>query len=120
MVGEDQSTDGITSDKLYGIDLSDEGKMSFAVDTEATKPPLLERTGLDLDEAGSAATNYTVVTRLYPQADTTNTSDTTLTFEFGASDIRETPRHIHLLSRSMWLLITRSIQEQPAGISATK
>ena len=29
MVGEDQSTDGITSDKLYGIDLSDEGKMSF-------------------------------------------------------------------------------------------
>ena len=94
MVGEDQSTDGITSDKLYGIDLSDEGKMSFAVDTEATKPPLLERTGLDLDEAGSAATNYTVVTRLYPQADTTNTSDTTLTFEFGASDIpRDTPTY---------------------------
>ena len=45
MVGEDQSTDGITSDKLYGIDLSDEGKMSFAVDTEATKPPLLEQQG---------------------------------------------------------------------------
>ena len=68
--------------------------MSFAVDTEATKPPLLERTGLDLDEAGSAATNYTVVTRLYPQADTTNTSDTTLTFEFGASDIpRDTPTY---------------------------
>ena len=60
--------------------------MSFS-DAEATKPPLLERTGIDLDEAGSAATNYTVVTRLYPQADTKNNSDTTLTFEFGASDI---------------------------------
>jgi hypothetical protein len=94
MVGEDQSTDGITSDKLYGIDLADEGKMSFPVDAEATKPPLLERTGIDLDEAGSAATNYTVVTRLYPQADTRNNSDTTLTFQFGASDIpRDTPTY---------------------------
>ena len=94
MVGEDQSTDGITSDKLYGIDLADDGKMSFPVDAEATKPPLLERTGIDLDEAGSAATNYTVVTRLYPQADTKNNSDTTLTFEFGASDIpRDTPTY---------------------------
>ena len=92
MVGEDNSSDGITSDKLYGVDLSDEGKLAFQLDAEATKPPLLERTGLDLDEAGSAATNYTVVTRLYPQADTTNTADTTLTFQFGASDLpRNTP-----------------------------
>ena len=99
MVGEDQSTDGITSDKLYGVDLADEGKMSFALDSEATKPPLLERTGLDLDETGSAATNYTVVTRLYPQADTTNTSDTTLTFQFGASDIpRDTPTYASSVS----------------------
>ena len=92
MVGEDNSSDGITSDKLYGVDLSDEGKLAFQLDAEATKPPLLERTGLDLDEAGSAATNYTVVTRLYPQADTTNTADTSLTFQFGASDLpRNTP-----------------------------
>ena len=48
--------------------------------------------GIDLDEAGSAATNYMVVNRIYPQADTTNTQDTTLTFQFGASDIpRATP-----------------------------
>ena len=37
------------------VDLSDEGKLTFQMDAEATKPPLLERTGLDLDEAGSAA-----------------------------------------------------------------
>ena len=94
MVGEDNSTDGISSDKLYGVDLADEGKLSFQLDTEATKDPLLERIGLDLDEAGSAVTNYMVVTRLYPQADTKNTSDTTLTFNFGASDIpRATPTY---------------------------
>ena len=94
MVGEDNTADGITSDKLYAVDLSDEGKLTFQLDAEATKPPLLERTGLDLDEAGSAATNYTVVTRLYPQADTINSSNTTLTFQFGASDIpRNTPTY---------------------------
>ena len=94
MVGEDKSADGITSDKLYAVDLSDEGKLTFQLDAEATKPPLLERTGLDLDETGSAATNYTVVTRLYPQADTINSSNTNLTFQFGASDIpRNTPTY---------------------------
>lgn len=94
MVGEDNSTDGLSSDKLYGVDLADEGKLTFQLDTEATKPPLLERVGLDLDEAGSAVTNYMVVTRLYPQADTKNTSDTTLSFNFGASDIpRATPTY---------------------------
>jgi len=94
MVGEDNTTDGITSDKIYGVDLADEGKIAFQLDTEATKAPLLERTGLDLDEAGSAASNYVVVTRLFPQADTINTSDTTLTFQFGASDIpRNTPTY---------------------------
>lgn len=94
MVGEDQSTDGLTSDKLFAIDLSDEGKLTFQIDTEATKAPLLERTGLDLDEAGSNASDYVVVTRLYPQMDTTNSSDTTINFEFGASDIpRSTPTY---------------------------
>jgi hypothetical protein len=92
MVGEDQSSDGITSDKMYGIDLSDTGQMAFQLDVEATKPPYLERTGIDLDEGGLAARQYMVVTRLYPQCDTINTADTTLTFEFGASDIpRATP-----------------------------
>jgi hypothetical protein len=94
MVGEDVTADGITSDKMYGVDLADEGKIGFQLDTEATKPPFLERTGIDLDEAGSAASNYVVVTRLYPQADTINTSDTPLTFNFGASEIpRDTPTY---------------------------
>ena len=90
MVGEDQTTDGITSDKLYGLDLADTGQLAYELDTETTKYPYLERTGIDLDETGSAARQYVVVTRLYPQADTINSSDTTMTFEFGASDILAT------------------------------
>jgi hypothetical protein len=94
MVGEDNSTDGLSSDKLYGVDLADEGKLSFQLDDEATKYPLLERIGVDLDEGGSAATNYMVVTKMYPQANTLNTADTNLTFNFGASDIpRATPSY---------------------------
>ena len=87
MVGESLSADGITSDKLYGLDLSDTGQLGFELDAEATKPVYLERTGLDLDEAGTAARQYVVVTRLYPQCDTINPTDSELQFEFGASDI---------------------------------
>jgi hypothetical protein len=87
MVGETLTADGITSDKLYGLDLSDTGQLGFQLDTEATKPVYLERTGLDLDEAGSAARQYVVVTRLYPQCATINPTDSDIQFEFGASDI---------------------------------
>ena len=48
------------------------GPADIYVHDGTTKPPLLECTGLDLDETGSAATNFTVVTRLYPKADTIN------------------------------------------------
>jgi hypothetical protein len=85
-VGEDNTADGLTSDKLYALDLADEGRLSFQLDTEATKPAVLERVGLDLDEAGSAASSYVVVNRIFPQADTKNESKT-LQFRFGASDI---------------------------------
>jgi len=94
MVGESLSADGITSDKLYGIDVSDAGQIAFDLDTQATKPVYLERTGLDLDEAGLGASQYVVCTRIYPQADTVNTNDTTMNFQFGASDIpRSTPTY---------------------------
>lgn len=86
MVGEDNSSDGITSDKLYVLDLADEGSIGFPMDTEANKAPFLERQGLDLDEAGLPLSGYKVITRLYPQAGTSNT-DKVVTFTFGATDI---------------------------------
>jgi hypothetical protein len=94
MVGEDITADGITSDKLYAIDLSDEGSVAFQIDTEATKPALVERTGIDLDETGTDLSGYKVITAMYPQADTTNTANTQLTVSFGAADLpRNTPTY---------------------------
>lgn len=87
MVGKDNASDGITSDKIYGLDLSDEGSISFQLDTEATKRAIVERIGIDLDETKRGIRGYKVISRLYPQADTQNTNNTNLTFEFGASDI---------------------------------
>lgn len=94
MVGEDNSSDGISSDKLYALDLSDEGSLAFQLDAEATKAALFERIGIDLDETGTDLSGYKVITAMYPQANTANASDTTLSVTFGASDIpRDTPTY---------------------------
>jgi len=87
MVGNIDTANGITSSKLYGLDLSDEGSMAFNVDTEATKPPFVERIGIDLDEIREPLDGYKVVTRMLPQVATRNSTNTTLTVEFGASDL---------------------------------
>jgi hypothetical protein len=86
MVGEDSTADGITSDKLYALDLSDTGRIAFQLDTEAIKPASVERVGIDLDETKVPLSGYKVVNAIYPQATTTN-SDKNITFTFGASDI---------------------------------
>ena len=87
MVGNIDTANGISSSKLYGLDLSDEGSMAFNVDTEATKPPFVERIGIDLDEIREPLDGYKVVTRMLPQVATRNSTNTTLTVEFGASDL---------------------------------
>ena len=51
------------------------------------KRAIVERVGIDLDETQRGIRGYKVINRLYPQADTKNSNNTTLTFEFGASDI---------------------------------
>jgi hypothetical protein len=84
-VGEDSSLDGITSDKLYGLDLSDSGSLSFDLDTEANKSPYLEREGIDLDEM-SPLSGYKVITKIFPQVDTSN-PDKQFVFTFGSSDL---------------------------------
>ena len=86
MVGEAVSDDGITSDKVYGLDTADNGKMTFEIDAEATKGITLERIGIDLDEV-SDVVGYKVITVIYPQMNTDNSELTNVTVEFGASDI---------------------------------
>ena len=87
MVGNSDSGNSLSSAKIYGLDLADDGSIAFNVDTEATKPPFVERTGLDLDEINQPIDGYKVITRMLPQIFTKNTSNTNITIEFGASDI---------------------------------
>jgi hypothetical protein len=87
MIGESDTTDGITSAKVYGLDTADNGRMTFEIDAEATKPVLLERIGMDMDEIRERISGYKVVNAIYPQIQTQNTQLTNVTFEFGASDI---------------------------------
>ena len=86
-VGPSSSANGITSNKLYVMDLSDDGQVSFSYDTEANKPAILERVGIDLDEAQNELRGYKNISRIYPPAMTKNTDDTTLSFQFGAADV---------------------------------
>jgi hypothetical protein len=89
-VGQSSSLDGITTDKLYGLDLSDSGKLSFPLDAQANKNPYLERTGIDLDEM-SPLSGYKVISKIVPQVDTQN-SNKEFNFTFGSSDlIGDTP-----------------------------
>lgn len=87
MVGASDSDNSLSSDKLYGLDLADDGQMGFNVDTEATKAPFVERVGLDLDEVNQPIDGYKVITRMLPQIFTKNVNDTTINVQFGASDI---------------------------------
>jgi len=84
-VGESNSTDGLATDKLYGLDLSDSGSLAFPLDVTANKSPFLERVGVDLDEL-SPLSGYKVINKIFPQIDTQN-ADKTFTFTFGASDL---------------------------------
>ena len=95
MVGGSDTSNNITTEKIYALDGADEGSsVAFDVDTEATKPPFVERVGLDLDEIGTGLDGYKVITRILPQISTENTDNTTITFQFGASDIpNKTPTY---------------------------
>ena len=73
MVGNSDSDNSLSSAKIYGLDLADDGSIAFNVDTEATKPPFVERTGLDLDEINQPIDGYKVITRMLPQIFTKNT-----------------------------------------------
>jgi hypothetical protein len=87
MVGNQDTANGIASSKLWALDLADEGSVAFNIDSTATKEPSLERVGIDIDEIRQPLDGYKVITRMLPQISTQNTQNTTVSFEFGASDI---------------------------------
>jgi hypothetical protein len=86
-VGESNTPDGITSNKLYGLDMPDTGTLlSYNFDGEANKGPYLERVGIDLDEVTSVS-RYKIISKIYPQIET-DSSNKQFNFTFGAADLQ--------------------------------
>lgn len=100
MVGDRSTAHNLPYEKMYALDLPDEGSsIAFAIDENATKPPIFERIGLDLDEMKQSIDGYKVITRILPQLSTLNTDNTTFNFQFGASDIpNQTPTYGSVVS----------------------
>ena len=82
---EDNLT-GVPLSTMYGLDLQDLGSLTQGTDTKVSKPAFLERTGIDLDEQGTALSGYKVINTFYPQMNTPN-SNGNFEFTFGAADI---------------------------------
>jgi hypothetical protein len=84
-VGDVSATYGLST-SLYGFDAYGKGStVTAAVDTAATAPRFLERTGIDLDEVGADLRGYKTVSSVYPQA-RLDAGAAPLMFTFGAAD----------------------------------
>jgi hypothetical protein len=84
MVGDVNSTDGLSL-SLYALDEQGPGSfVNYPVDTVATGPVLLERQGLDMDEV-SDLRGYKVISSVYHQA-RLETDAEPLSFRFGSAD----------------------------------
>lgn len=76
---------GLTQDRLLGLDLVTRGRLDKEVCTETVKPSLVERIGIDLDESGTPLPAYKVIHTLYPQLGIDGAEG--VEFQFGACDV---------------------------------
>ena len=76
---------GVSNSRVYGIDLVNTGSLAQPVDTNVYTGMLLERVGMDLDDAGIPLNGYKVISKIYPQISTPN-SNGNFEFTFGAAD----------------------------------
>lgn len=74
----------ISTNRLLGIDLVDKGFLTKGIVQEIITDAVLERTGIDLDEAQIPLSGYKLINRIYPQVTTVN-PDPEILFQFGAS-----------------------------------
>lgn len=63
-------TNLITQNRLLAYDFYSRGLLAFPYLAEASMPPTLQRTGLDLDQIGADITTAKLVRRLYPFVET--------------------------------------------------
>jgi hypothetical protein len=87
-VGE---TSGPLTARVYARDLYGDGSvLTSDVDTVATRPGLLIREGMDLDELDADLRGYKIILGIYPQG-RLDPSAAPLTFTFGATDYPNVP-----------------------------
>lgn len=75
------SGNGLTASRLYGYETNSNGILPYSVSSEANKPSLVERVGIDLDETGEEIRAYKVIKSIYPQLHVQN-PDQTVNFKF--------------------------------------
>lgn len=88
MLSQASSSDGLSGSNILGLDGIDEGStLAGALNTSATKPMRLERTGIDLDtEAQLPLTGYKNIRKMVPQFNTVATNKV-FNVSMGASDL---------------------------------
>jgi hypothetical protein len=86
-VGE--ATAGLTA-RVYARDPYEGGVLTSEVDTVATRPGLLLRDGIDLDEFDADLRGYKIILGIYPQGRLAPDA-APLTFTFGVTDYPEVP-----------------------------
>jgi len=81
-----ESSKSISQATLYGLDLSGTGSsLSSPISSQGNRSPVLERTGIDLDEISNVS-GYKVINKIFPQLETEE-SNKQFIFSFGASDL---------------------------------
>jgi len=76
--------EAISTNRLLGIDLTDRGYLTKPSVPELKFDAVIERVGIDLDEAQIPLSGYKVINRIYPQVSTVN-SEPFIDFQFGSS-----------------------------------
>lgn len=84
-VGRLDTGQGLTKNRIYGLDLLTGGRLPKPIEYEALKPAFAERVGIDIDEQGVPLNTYKAIHAIYPQLEIEGS--TNVEFQFGANHL---------------------------------
>jgi hypothetical protein len=79
------TTQGLTKNRILGIDLITGGRLARPLEDEALRPAFIERIGIDLDEKASPLRAFKSFLGFYPQVSTRGALVSAVKFQFGAA-----------------------------------
>lgn len=91
-VGVQDTANGLTASRIYGVDLSEAGSMAYNIELETVRDAFVERVGFDLDEVGAELRGYKFMRAMYPQALSFGPAGSMM-FRLGAADLPDQPTH---------------------------